>query len=74
MKKEGGDLEQIATEYFSTEMHSNHNELSAKPKRPPLSIVELFLSALEVLQNFQQKRENMSYMRTALVCILSTIT
>ena len=49
------DLEQIATEWISTEMHSNHHGVSAGPKSPHLSIVEFFLSSLEVSMNFQQK-------------------
>ena len=54
-EKRGGDLKQIATEWISTEMHSNHHGMSAEPKRPHLSIKEIFLSALEVSTNFQQK-------------------
>ena len=41
-EKRGGDLEQIATEWISTEMHSNHHGVSAGPKSPHLSIVEFF--------------------------------
>ena len=51
------DLEQIATEWISTEMHSNHHEMSAGPKRPPLPIKEIFLSAFELSTNFQQKEK-----------------
>ena len=58
-EKRGGDLEQIATEWISTEMHSNHHGVSAGPKSPHSSIVEFFLSSLEVSMNFQQKWENM---------------
>ena len=36
------DLEQIATEWISTEMHSNHHGMSAGPKRPHLFIVDIF--------------------------------
>ena len=43
-EKRGGDLEQIATEWISTDMHSNHHGVSAGPKSPHLSIVEFFLS------------------------------
>ena len=52
------DLEQIATEWISTEMHSNHHGVSAGPKSPHLSIVDFFLSAFELSTNFQQKIEN----------------
>ena len=58
--KKGGDLEQIATEWISTEMHSNHHVVSVEPKRPHLYIVEFFLSSLEVSMNFHQKWENMN--------------
>ena len=55
-------------------MHSSHQEMSAGPKRPPLPIKEFFLSALEVSTNFQKKMRKYELMRTALVCILFTIT
>ena len=38
------DLEQIATKWISTEMHSYHHGMSAGPKRPHISIEEFFIS------------------------------
>jgi hypothetical protein len=46
-EKREGDLEQIATEWISTEMHSNHHGLSEGPKRPHLSIVDIFYQHLK---------------------------
>ena len=56
-EKRGDDLKQIATEWISTEIHSNHHGMLVGSKRPLLSIKELILSALEVSMNFQQKKK-----------------
>jgi hypothetical protein len=48
------DFKQIATEWISTGMHSNHHGVSAGPGGPHLFVVDIFLSALEVATSFQQ--------------------
>ena len=51
------DLEQIATEWISTEMHSNHHEMSAGPKRPPLPIKEFFYQHLKFQRIFNKNEK-----------------
>ena len=54
-EKRGGDLEQIATEWISTEMHSNYHGMSAEPKRPLYLSWNFFYQHLKFRWNFQQK-------------------
>ena len=52
-EKRVDDPKQFATEWISTEMHSNHSRMSAEPKRP-LSLSLIFSSAVDVSNSLSQ--------------------